>query len=161
MNENKNEAEAYYSKGMQYRYGYDGVVVDNTKALDYYHKAADLGYKAAYMALWSSYYMGEGVDVNYKAAYKWCRKSAEEGDFVAAYYLGCMLAKGEGVEQDYMEAYIWFLTYTRGYKLDEHSVNKMENNKVYELLSDEQKELVSKEATIRYKRIKEKLTSDK
>ena len=160
-NLNKRESEYNFNQGLQYRYGIKEVKIDYPKSLSYFLKAADLGCKSPYMflILWAIYYLGEGTDVNYKEAFKWCKKAADEGSFLAAYYLAVMYANGHGVAQDYVESYIWLLYYIRGNNLNEMDANNSEANKIYATLSVDDRLLVSKEASVRLKKIKEKLTS--
>ena len=155
--ENNPDAADCYQIAMNYRYGYDDVEVDLKKAEEWFRKAAEQGNISAPLALWSIYYLGEGVEIDLKEAFKWCKIAAEQGHSIAQYYLACMLCKGEGCEQDYMEAYIWYLMMHKRHKLSEDAIKH--NNKVIEHLSDEQKEFVKKQAEIRFKKIKERLTS--
>jgi len=79
---------AMYSLGTFYRYGMNGMPQDYNKALEYCHRAADLGYSTAYNGIGSVYEMGIGVEVDMKKATYYYELAAMGGDDSARYNLG-------------------------------------------------------------------------
>ena len=77
-------------------------------AVQYYHRAALMGYAVAQNDLGVCYRKGFGVTQDYYEAAKWYRKAAEQGDADAQYNLGLCYETGEGVTQDYYEAVKWY-----------------------------------------------------
>jgi tetratricopeptide (TPR) repeat protein len=81
---------------------------DYAKALDYYRKASDRGYVAAWAALGSLYSNGFGVPKNDIEAVTWFRKAAEEGSAFGQAMLGIMYDNGRGVAKDDAQAVAWY-----------------------------------------------------
>lgn len=81
---------------------------DYNSAVQYYHKAALMGYVFAQCNLGICYETGRGVTQDYYEAVKWYRKAAEQGNRQAQYNLGVYYEKGRGVTQDYTEAVKWY-----------------------------------------------------
>ena len=81
---------------------------DYNSAVQYFHKAAIMGYAAAQNDLGVCYAKGRGVTQDYTEAVKWYRKAAEQGNEYAQYNLGCCYEKGLGVTQDFTEAVKWY-----------------------------------------------------
>ena len=73
------DAEAQYSLGVCYYYGY-GVEQDDAEPADWFRKAAEQGYAEAQNNLGVCYYYGYGVEQDYKKAVKWWVKAAEQGN---------------------------------------------------------------------------------
>ena len=63
---------------LMFRNGYD-VPVDKARALQWYRKAADLGWPHAYYQIGTMYKNGEGVGRNPAAAESWFRQAAAKG----------------------------------------------------------------------------------
>ena len=77
-------------------------------AVQYYHRAALMGYDVAQKDLGFCYDNGEGVaQDNYEAA-KWYRKAAEQGNEIAQYNLGVCYELGHGVTKSITEAVKWY-----------------------------------------------------
>ena len=82
------DARAIFSLGCDYRDGSDGFTQDYDKALEYWHRAGELGHAAAYGTIGSAYYKGEGVEVDKKKAKYFVEKAAIRGSVVARHNLG-------------------------------------------------------------------------
>lgn len=85
-----------------------GVVKDETEALQWYRKAAEQGHIKAQAKLGHLLSFGAVLDEkrNHEAV-QWYRKAAQQGDPEAQYNLGLHLATGLGVEKDEREAAQW------------------------------------------------------
>ena len=83
-----NDILAINNLGNYYRGGLNGYPVDYTKALELWHRAAELGYSAAYCALGDAYDDGEGVEVDRKKANLYWELAAMKGHAIARYNLG-------------------------------------------------------------------------
>jgi len=83
-----NDAIAIYSLGCDYRDGECGVRQDYTKALDLWHRAAELGYADAYTSIGYAYNNGQGVEVDKKKAMHHYELAAMRGDTVSRHNLG-------------------------------------------------------------------------
>ena len=81
---------------------------DYNSAVQYYHRAALMGYDIAQNDLGYCYDKGLGVTQDYFEAVKWYRKAAEQGHARAQYNLGVCYENGYGVTQDYYEAVKWY-----------------------------------------------------
>ena len=79
-----------------------------TKAVEYYRKAADMGYAMAYYDLGYCYANGLGVERDVVEAFKLYRIAAELGSEYAQYAVGFCYANADGVECDYAEAVKWY-----------------------------------------------------
>lgn len=85
-----------------------GVDQDDSIAVDWYRKAADLGNIEAEIRLAECYRDGRGAPRDMAQAASWYRKAAEQGDLAAQATLGLLYSVGLGVGRDYVEAYFWF-----------------------------------------------------
>jgi len=83
-----NDAMAICHLGCYYRDGLHGLPRDYTKALELYHKAAELGYAKAYCSIGYAHDYGEGVIVDKEKAIHYYELAAMGGDEVARYNLG-------------------------------------------------------------------------
>jgi len=84
------DTEAMHNQGNYYRDGTDGYAQDYTKALELYHRAAELGYSAAYTSIGVAYNNGEGVEVDKKKAEHYFELAAVRGDVTARYNLAAI-----------------------------------------------------------------------
>ena len=82
------DAKAIYGLGGCYRDGMYGLPQDYTKALEYWHLAAELGYAAAYRSIGVIYDKGRDVDIDKKKAMHYYELAAMKGDVCARYNLG-------------------------------------------------------------------------
>jgi hypothetical protein len=73
------DAEAQFILGTLYRNG-DGVLQNDTQAVEWFQRAANQGYVRALSALGSSYWAGRGVRQDYSQAYFWYQLALAEGD---------------------------------------------------------------------------------
>jgi len=81
---------AMFNIGNYYARGIKGFPIDYTKALELYHRAAELGYAKAYNDIGYAYDHGEGVEVDKKKATHYYELAAMMGDVIARHNLGCM-----------------------------------------------------------------------
>ncbi|MBQ6870584.1 MAG: SEL1-like repeat protein, partial [Alistipes sp.] len=77
-------------------------------AVQYYHKAALMGYADAQNNLGICYELGHGVTKSTTEAVKWYRKAAEQWLAEAQNNLGLCYKHGKGVAQDNYEAVKWY-----------------------------------------------------
>ena len=84
------DANAIYSLGCYHHDGSHGCVQDCIKALELYHRAAELGYSDAYTNIGYAYDHGKGVEVDKKKAVYYYELAAMKGDEVARNNLGTM-----------------------------------------------------------------------
>lgn len=95
--------------GLMYHNG-QGVIRNDKKAFEFYKKAEDMKYRAAYYNLADAYYFGLGVEQDYKMAAEYYKKCANEkdengeGDHDAEAAYGRMLRLGLGVVKDLEQA---------------------------------------------------------
>jgi len=82
------DTEAMYKQGIDYFEGANGLPQDHTKALEYWHRAAELGHAASYCHIGCAHDNGEGVDVDEKKANHYYELAAMRGDVSARYNLG-------------------------------------------------------------------------
>ncbi|MFZ1917410.1 MAG: GAF domain-containing protein [Terriglobales bacterium] len=73
------DAEAQFMLGTLYRNG-DGVLQNDTQAIEWFQRAAEQGYVRALSALGSSYWAGRGVRQDYSQAYFWYELALAKGD---------------------------------------------------------------------------------
>ena len=77
-----------FNLGEYYRDGTRGLSRDYTKALELFHRAAELGYARAYNGIGYAYSFGEGVEVDKKKAKHYYELAAMRGNASARYNLG-------------------------------------------------------------------------
>ena len=82
------DAKAIFNLGCDYRDGTDGHRQDHTKALELFHRAAELGDAKSYGSIGYAYLHGRGVEVDKKKAMYYYELSAIGGNTVARYNLG-------------------------------------------------------------------------
>jgi len=83
-------AIAIYNLGNFYRDGRNGYRQDCGKALELWHRAADLGHAMAYSNIGYAHHYGRGVKVDMKKAVHYYELSAMMGNERARYNLGCV-----------------------------------------------------------------------
>jgi len=83
-----NDAVAMSNLGCYYRDGQYGFPQDNTKALELWQRAAELGHVGAYFGIGCVYYDGRGVDEDKKKAKNYYELAAMRGDSIARHNLG-------------------------------------------------------------------------
>ena len=82
------DANTIYNLGLFHTHGRQGFTQDYTKALEYYHRAGELGSSEAVTNAAVAYYNGEGVERDVKKARQYWEKAAIMGDLHARYSLG-------------------------------------------------------------------------
>ena len=97
------DAEAQYNLGLNYIYG-TNVVIDKSKAAEWFEKAADQGYLPARRELGIMLASGEGVEPDMELAVKYLGEAADNLDPSALYHLGLMYEVGSGVPKDIQKA---------------------------------------------------------
>ena len=80
---------------------------DETKAIEWYMKAAQRGDSYSQFNLGCMYASGRGVDKDDTKAVEWFEKAALQGDERAQRALGVMYGSGRGVQQDVNKAIEW------------------------------------------------------
>ena len=96
--------------GCMYEYGY-GIEKDETKAVEWYRKAAEQGSVEGQLKLGYMYQHGygiEGIEVDETKAVEWYRKAAEQGSVEGQLKLGFMYDYGFGIEKDKTKAVEWY-----------------------------------------------------
>jgi len=85
-----NDPIAIFNVGCYYRDGTCGYSQDNTKALELFHRAAELGCARAYNSIGTTYFNGQGVEVDKKKATYYYELAAIRtgGDVIARRNLG-------------------------------------------------------------------------
>lgn len=108
-------AEAELELGAFYNEG-KGVIKNQTKAAEWYKKAAQHGNMEAAYFYGVALLKGVGILQNYKEAIFWLEKSARSGYSQAQYELGTIYRNKTGVEANPKRAYLWFsLAAAQGY----------------------------------------------
>jgi len=79
---------AIFNQGNNYQVGVHGYPQDHRKALELWHRAAELGYFTANGNIGSAYYLGKGVGVDKKKAKHYFELAAIGGCVVARHNLG-------------------------------------------------------------------------
>ena len=83
------DAMAIHNLGCNYASGDDGYPQDFTKALEFYHRAGELGFSSAYYSIGVFYTNGDGVEADMKKAIHYWELAAMKGDAMARHNLGC------------------------------------------------------------------------
>ena len=83
-----NDAEAIFNIGCDYRDGTCGYPQDYAKALELYHRAAELGHAGAYYSIGYAHDNGRGVEIDKKKTTYFYELAAIKGDVWARYNLG-------------------------------------------------------------------------
>jgi len=83
-----NDAQAIQNLGCNYREGACGFTQDYKKALELFHRAAELGCVKAYTNISNAYNHGEGVEVDIKKTVYYYKLAAMKGDVMARCNLG-------------------------------------------------------------------------
>ena len=81
---------AIHNLGNYYRDGRNGFTQDMNKALELYHRAAELGYAKAYNNIGYHYDIGIGVELDEEKAEHYYEIAAIRGDSQARHNVGCM-----------------------------------------------------------------------
>ncbi|MBQ6206847.1 MAG: toll/interleukin-1 receptor domain-containing protein [Oscillospiraceae bacterium] len=98
------DAETLWQRGLDYRWGDNGVQQDYTKAREYWERAAAKGHVNALYDLGVFYSNGYGVKQDYAKAREYYEQAAAKGHASALYNLGYFYDFGYGLKQDYAKA---------------------------------------------------------
>lgn len=98
-------ADAMNDLGAQYYDGSRGFEQDFSKAVKYYHLAAQNGSRQAQENLGYCYYYGRNVPVDYEKAFHYFALGAFDGHLISLYKIGDMYAAGHYVEKNEKEAF--------------------------------------------------------
>ncbi|MBL8705720.1 MAG: SEL1-like repeat protein [Rhodospirillales bacterium] len=104
----KNNALAVYKIGLMYTRGDHTVPRDYAKAMQWYQRAAELGFARAQNDIGYLLEEGLGTKKDVAAAAKWYRVSAEQGWSKGQVNLARLHEDGQGVAQDRKEAFYWY-----------------------------------------------------
>ena len=85
-----NDAEAFHSMGIYFITGAHGLQQNYVKALEFYHKAAELGDAKSYAEIGNAYEIGRGVERDRKKAKHYYELAAMEGDACSRHNLGAI-----------------------------------------------------------------------
>lgn len=114
--QSQNTAASLFDKGMNSLTG-SGLGPNDLNAIDYFRRAAELGYGPAQVVI--GYYVENGVITSHgqpvgtmtprepAEAVEWYKKAAQQGDRLAYWLLGRMYFMGDGVPQDLSAAEPW------------------------------------------------------
>ena len=83
------DAEAIYNMGVCYSKGLHGLPQDRAKALELWHRAAELGHEISYFSIGVAYDLGNGVGRDEKKAEYYYELAAMGGYAEARHNLGC------------------------------------------------------------------------
>ncbi len=104
----KNSAVSLYKIGLIYTRGDHTVPRDYTKALQYFQRAAGLGFARAQNDIGWALEQGHGLQRNPAEAAKWYRVAAGQGYGLAQLNMGRLSENGVGVPRDLKEAFYWY-----------------------------------------------------
>jgi len=90
---------AIHNLGNYYRKGMHGFRQDHVKALEQYHRAAELGDAGAYSNIGYCYMYGEGVEVDQEKANHYFELAAISGDNTARFNLGNAELNGDNMDR--------------------------------------------------------------
>jgi len=108
-----NDAKAIYALGIYYSKGKHGLPQDWAKALELFHKAADLGYIGlSCLCIGNAYYNGHGVQRDMKKALHYWEKGAMGGETQSRRNLGILLEDTATIKTvDFIEIKICVFTF--------------------------------------------------
>lgn len=89
------DANAISNLGFYYANGDLGLPQDWKKALELWHRAAELGHAKSYFNIGVTYYSGESVEVDMKKAEHYYELAAMKGDAGARHNLGAIEMRGD------------------------------------------------------------------
>ena len=93
------DVEAIYNLGPMYIDGRHGLPQDNTKALELFLRAGELGCAAAYNNIGRSYFNGIGVERNEKKAMDYYELGAMRGDVYSRHNLGVLEKRSGNIDR--------------------------------------------------------------
>ena len=120
--EGAGDAEAIFRLGYYYREGVYGIQQNNTKALELYHRSAELGYADAYCGIGSAYDHGEGVEVDKKKVLYYWELAAMKGDTAARHNLGHVELEAGNMDRAFKH---WMISARGGYTNSLSNIKQM------------------------------------
>ena len=102
----KDDPVAIFNMGCYYDKGTYGYPQDDTKSLELFHRAAELGHAGAYASIGWAYDNGEGVEVDEKKAKHYYELAAMGGDTDARHNLGIIESKRNGNHERAVKHYM-------------------------------------------------------
>jgi len=93
------DAESMCHFGIFYSHGMHGLSRDYAKALDLFHRAAELGLVGAYNNIGNAYYAGNGVERDMKKALHYWEVAAMRGNVDSRHNLGFMEEKAGNMDR--------------------------------------------------------------
>jgi len=116
--------------GQAYEDG-NGVPRDDSKAFQWYRKAAEQGDPEAQNKVGVFYSLGRGTDRSKEEAVTWYLKAARGKSAKAMFNLGAAYYNGDGVTTDDVESYAWFLlAHEAGYPAADDAIKRAESEKL-------------------------------
>lgn len=103
----QDHAAAEYYLALMHAKG-QGVTRDDSKAIQWYRRAASHRYTPAQLAIAVSYDEGRGVPQSPSKAMKWYRLAGQQGDVTAQVTLGLIYGTGRGVPENPWQAAKWY-----------------------------------------------------
>ena len=94
-----NDPRAIFILGNHYSEGSHGLAQDHTKALELYHRAAELDNTQSYHNIGNAYFHGNGVEMNEKKAMHYWELSAMGGASPARHNLGALEQKRGNIDR--------------------------------------------------------------
>ena len=106
------DTEAINNLGVFYREGVRGFPQDHTKALEHWHRAAELGHAGAYLNIGYSYMYGKGVKVDEKKGQHYYEQAAMRGNAIARCNIGVHEQKAGNMDRALRH---WMIAIRDGY----------------------------------------------
>lgn len=103
----QNNGDGIWILALAYEHG-RGVNKDVNKAIELYHKGAELGHAPSQHSLACYYFRGDVLEANHEKAFELCIKSAEQGYGLAMADIGKCYQFGTHVECDMKQALVWY-----------------------------------------------------
>ena len=116
------DAGAMSNLACWYYNGSDGLPQDHAKALELWHRAAELGHALSYHNIGSAYYAGNGVVRDEKKAKHYYELAAMGGDAVARYNLGVLEGRAGNMDRALKH---YMITAGMGYTGSLENIKKM------------------------------------
>ncbi|KAF9425373.1 hypothetical protein BGZ76_003294 [Entomortierella beljakovae] len=98
---------AQFKTGCIYVAGYN-IVNDNSKAMEWFLKAANQGNTQAQLNIGLLYYRAYGVMKDYTKAMEWYLKSASQGNILSYVLIGDLYRDGHGVSRNFSSSLMWY-----------------------------------------------------
>jgi tetratricopeptide (TPR) repeat protein len=103
------DPSGYHMLGYLYDHNDEVVKTDLKKSIEYYKKAAEMGFSGSQNNLAWAYYKGKGINRNVPEAIYWATRSAEQGEPFAYSTLAQIRFDGNGFPKNDIETLKWTL----------------------------------------------------